>query len=357
MIARPDRIPFVADRRASLAAARELVTDNVVKTAICTMLARLDSCTPGEAAERHYGGDHGFQLVTRAASSPLSTTTASAVMATAQGTLAALSPTAAYARLLTRCPLAFSFNRQRKVMVPAVTAQPSDIGFVQEGSMLPVIGGTVSAATLEPRSLGCIIVFSREAFLHSLPNAETVMRARLASGLALSIDSKMFDATAGDAVRPPGLLNGISATVASTVTPPKEAMRADVAALVGAVSVVANGAPVCLVAHPKQAAAYAIEYGSSAPFEMFPSNALTAGVVIAIASNVLAHAVDPQPSFQLAEQAAIQLDTAPGAGSFLSAAPVQSLWQQGMVGLKFTLDASWALCTSSGLAWTQSVTW
>jgi hypothetical protein len=355
MTPRADRQPFI-DRRASLAAAREMVTTDIVRTAVCTMLRAIEHRPVQEIAERYYGRG-GF--VTRATTSPLTTTTAAAVMATGQGTFAALAPSAAFARLLTRCSLAFNFDQQKKVMVPSMAASASDVGFVAEGggTMLPVIGGTVSAATLEPRTLGCLIVLSREALVHSLPNAEQVIRARLAAGLALSIDSKMFDAVAGDTVRPPGLLNGVSATVASTETIKGEAMRADVAALVGAVSVVANGAPIVLIAAPKQAAAYAIEYGAQAPFEMFPSNALTAGVVIAIATNTLAHAVDPTPTFELGEQGAILMDTAPGSGSLLASGTVQSLWQSGMVGLKCVFEADWALCTSSGVAWTQSVTW
>lgn len=291
MTPRSDRLPFA---RNEPFATRTAVVRDVTRSAICTMIGALEGRTPAEAA-RYYYERGSFELIEKASTSPATTTTAgwaANVVATGQAALAALSPQAASTKLLARCPLAFQFDRnQRKIMVPSLLANKTDIGFLTEGGVIPVIGGSVAAATLEPRTLPVIAVFSREALTRSLPNAEVALTNKLARGLALTTDKIMFDATAGDTTRPAGILVSVSPITASTATPADQAMRADVGALVAAVSAVAEESEIVLIGNPRQAAAYRLQYGvADAPFAMFPSSALAAGTCIAVATNCLAHA-------------------------------------------------------------------
>jgi hypothetical protein len=358
MTSQPFRKPLVPeDRRAINAAARALVTDNLVKTAMAVLFSGIERRPLYEITERYFGTDRTFQLVERATST-VATTTGAAWAApltqTVNANLSLLSPRAAFLKVAARSSLNFTFDRNRKIAVPSLAAAATDVNFTLEAVPLPVISASLSAAILEPKSFGCLAVFSRQLFEYSLPNAEVAVRAKVAQAIALGGDTKMFDATAADATRPGGLLVGNTPLVASSVTPPRESLRADISALVAAVSTVAGNEAIVLVAHPKQAAAYALEF-SNAPFEMFASSALAAGTVIAIATNSVAFAVDPTPRFEFSDQGMVHLDTVPtvpfGAGT------TQSMWQADMVALKIVQVADWALITSGGIASVNSVTW
>jgi hypothetical protein len=138
-------------------------------------------------------------------------------------------------------------------------------------------------------------------------------------------------------------------------------MYADLDALVGAVSAVASNGPVVIVAAPKQAGR-AKRYARETGYEAFVSNGLSDGTVLAVAANALASALDPAPRFELADQATLHFeDSSPlpisTAGTPNSvAAVVSSNFQADSVSLRVIFDCSWALRSSSGLAW-ASVSW
>jgi hypothetical protein len=251
-----------------------------------------------------------------------------------------------------------SFGREAAVVIPGLLPTANDVIFVQEGGVIPVVDFSIANATLSRRKLACIVVYTK-TMLES-GNVDSLVRQTLNEAVGLRLDANLFDATAGDAVRPPGLRAGIAATAASASTIPTEAMLADVAALTGAVAAVAGNTPIVLVANPAQAAALRLRLDDSS--RVFSSSALAAGVVMAIAANALAVVVDPQPEFEIRSGPTLHMDdaaTAIGvAGSpNVVASPTRSLYQTDSVGIKLRLNVSWVLRTTGATSWVENVVW
>jgi hypothetical protein len=258
--------------------------------------------------------------------------------------------------------LQFKFDGGYKsISVPGLLAAKTDASFVTQGVAIPVRKFDVSKfVSLDARKLATLNVVSDDLLQHSTPNIELAVKALVTEGIGLAAEDKMFDATAGDTTRPPGLLNGISATSASANAVKLEAMKEDAAALISGVSAVAGNAPILFVAAPAQAAALRLWGNSTFAYEVFASSALTAGVVIAIAANCLVSAADPLPRFEVTEEAVVVMDDSPTdivTGGTAFAGAVKSLFQTNTWGLRTILQISWGLRSTSGLAWTQSVSW
>jgi hypothetical protein len=113
-------------------------------------------------------------------------------------------------------------------------------------------------------------VFTREVFLHSVPNIEAFVGDVLRQSVGHTLDTIMLDTTAGDTVRPAGLRNGISGQTASALTIDTEAMYDDLDVLIGLVSAAAGSSPIVIVAAPRQAAAIKMRQPNF-PFEVFAS--------------------------------------------------------------------------------------
>jgi hypothetical protein len=115
-----------------------------------------------------------------------------------------------------------------------------------------------------------------------------------------------------------------------------------------------------IIAAPGQANAIKLRYPNF-QFPVFSSAGLTAGVVVAIASNTLVTAIDPSPKIEASNTTVLVLSDSPQdittGGTPTNTGAVQSMYQCDGVALKIRLGVTWALRSSSGLAWTQSVTW
>jgi hypothetical protein len=249
------------------------------------LLVRLQNRHLKDILKEHWPNDANTELLTRAAT-PVGNTTTPTWAAELAGRGIAdftniLAPTSAGAAVLER-GLQFTFDGGISVGVPALLAASTDASFVSQGSAIPVRKFSTGVVSLEARKLATISVFTRELLEHSIPNAELLVRTAVTESLGLVLDSKMFDAVAGDTVRPAGLLNGISVTTASAASPVLEAMKEDVGALVTKVAAVAGSSPILIVAAPAQAAALKMwRTGGEGAYQVFASGALAAGTVIA----------------------------------------------------------------------------
>ena len=95
--------------------------------------------------------------------------------------------------------------------------------FVQEGAAIPVRQFSFTGPQLTPRKFATLTEFTYEIFQHSKPTIEALIKAALTESVALALDAAMFSTTAGDAIRPPGLLQGIAALTPSAATDPAQA--------------------------------------------------------------------------------------------------------------------------------------
>jgi hypothetical protein len=213
------------------------------------------------------------------------------------------------------------------------------------------------------KKLASIASFTREAVSHTVPNLELIVGAALRESVSLSFDSKLFDATAGSGTRPAGLRNGISAVaVASADADATINMYADLSAVIGGVASVAGASPILIVAGPAQARRLKMRIlGRDPGFEVFASSGVAEGVIIALAANCLASAIDPMPSIEVSDQTTIhQEDASPLPivdGSSTPAPGVRSLWQTDALALKIRLRVDWGLRSSAGLAWITGANW
>jgi hypothetical protein len=186
------------------------------------------------------------------------------------------------------------------------------------------------------------------------------VRASLTESVALALDAALFDASAGDASRPPGLRNGISGITAATGGG-TAAMVKDLTALATAVAPV-GGTNIAFVASPGEAIKIALQAGSQFRIPVYAGSGLAAGFVLCVALNALASAISPAPNFSASIESLLHMDTAAqpigavGSPNVISA-PTRSLWQTDCVALRLTFDLAWTLRNSAGLAWTSAITW
>jgi hypothetical protein len=302
-------------------------------------------------------------LVLKAATAPATLTTSGWASQLASQAVADfvlnLGPVSAGAQLLKR-GLSLNFSGSGAILVPTITAATSAAAFVTEAAPIPVEALAVSGPLLSPRKFATITTFSREIFQHSTPTIESLTRAVLSESVAASLDAALLDAAAGDATRPAGLRNGVSATTASAATPDSDAMYEDLSTLAGIVAPVAGSSPIIFIASPRQATAIKMRQPNFA-FEVLSSSGLATGIVVAIASNCLASAIDPAPRIDSSFETAVHSeDTSPGAitltGSTVSF-PVRSLYQTDSIALRLRLEVAWLLRAAGGIAWTQSTLW
>src|SRR5262249_7814929 len=104
----------------------------------------------------------------------------------------------------------FEPRRHPSDTVPGIsTASGGFTSFVQEGQAIPVRQMVSSAGvTFGPRKLATIFALTREMVESS--NAEALVKLVMTESLSVALDAALFSNVAGDSVRPPGLLAGIT---------------------------------------------------------------------------------------------------------------------------------------------------
>jgi hypothetical protein len=193
-----------------------------------------------------------IEVMTRAAVNPASLTGsgwADTLTRVSYALLGILAPLSAGASLLQRA-IQLDINGAASITLP--TFAPGIVSFVGEGSPIPVQKFAATGPSVTPRKLAAIVELSHE--LLTSGDAETLIRAVLTESLGKSLDGILFDANAGDAVRPPGLRYNVAGLTPTGTGEKVQVMIDDVIALVSAVGAQVGG-PVVLIAAVPQAAA------------------------------------------------------------------------------------------------------
>jgi hypothetical protein len=310
-------------------------------------------------AETTWPDDRGALHVIKAAVSPATMTTASVLaQQTVAGFVSSLAPVSAAAALMSQ-GVKLNFDTSASIMVPAVT--PPTAAFVGEGQPIPAEQATVGGPILTPFKIACIAIFTRELTNSNPGNVEALIGQALREAVVSRLDSVLLGTAAASAgVAPAGILNTVSATTPSAVTPLGEAMAMDLAKLAGSVLQVSG--PVVFVMTPEQAMAVALR-APNFGYPVLPSDALPAGTVIAISAGAFASVlsaarIEPGDASLLHTEDTNPLPIATGAqGSGVLATPARSLWQTDCIGIKVVLPCSWAMRSTTGVAWMSAVTW
>jgi hypothetical protein len=352
------------DRRMTIAQRRPLVPERTPKLTTLTRsilavaAAKLDPAnvrTP-EAYARSRWDDESAAKVIRAASTlalPTTSGWAGELAPISSALLAALVPVSAGAALLQR-GLQINFGRDAQVRLPTVA--PGTCGFVSAGSPIPVQKFATTGPTISPHKMACIVELTTEMISSS--SAESLVRAALVESVGKGLDTVLFDATAGDDVRPPGLRNGIAGLTPAAAGVKQQALEDDVVALGSAVATVASG-PVTYVAAVPQAIAILVRTMGTFRDVVLPSAALPTGMVICVADSALAASIGSEPQIDASRQVELHRETSPQpiVSGGVTATPIGSTYQVDSVALRLRWNVSWQLRNSGAVAWMQSVNW
>jgi len=325
--------------------------------------------------QRYPGHDEAtHEIVTRAAA-PLATTGTSGfvsqlVQSTWSGFLDALRGPSVYPDLRDR-GYGVSFDAAGTAYLPQRTGSGANGSFFAEGSPIRVGRITVAAPTFTSRKMGVIIPFTREAARRSTPQLEGVLRRSIVEDTAVTLDGILLDATAGDSIRPAGLLYGVSAAATGYGGGDYTAVKEDFKALL-APFIAANAADnITVIMNPAQALAIGMMDGpdnNSAWFQAISSRVnivestnATAGRLVAIRNTDFATALGDMPEFEVSNQATIHMESASPTNVITSSAAaageVQSLWQTDSSALRMVMDVSWTMARSGMVQWIDTTSY
>ena len=295
--------------------------------------------------------DQSGMLMLRAATSPTSTTSAPALMHTVVADIIeSIGGVGAGARLFGSVLLLTFSDGIGAIAAPGVAVSADKAAFIEEGAPIPVHDLVATATTLLPHKIASIFTLTSEMISGS--NAEAIVTNAMLRCVGLTLDSALFDANPGDAIRPPGLRYNVAPLPSSGATG-GDAMIADLEAVAGAVSHV--GGPIAMMVAPARAIAIGLRLPHEPPFHVYGSPALAADEVIAVAIDALAAAVDAVPQVETSRVATLDMESP--AVPVLEGTLARSLMQTDSIATKVRFGASWALRTSDACAWTTAQGW
>jgi hypothetical protein len=327
---------------------------------------------------KHWAGDTvARRLVTRAATAPATTT--------GTGWADVLGPTnvatdfvmglqrlSGAARLIA-AGLRPTLEGISTLRIMHATSQAADEPvFVQEGSAIPVPQSAYAGTVLGPaKKLATIRVLTEEILQHSIPNIEIVVGTLLREGGARALDKAVFSATAGSALRPPGILVGvtpIAATANTGQTLNLEVVASDFQNLINPLVDAGGGRHVMIFMAPGKAIALTVTAPGLALLrdlgaEIVGVPTMPNAQLIAVEAMGFASSFGPDPTIETSIHAEIHLeDTAPADIGTVGtpnvvAAPVKSMFQTQSVALKLELPCAWAMRAPGLVQTITAVNW
>ena len=222
--------------------------------------------------------------------------------------------------------------------------------------------------------MAVITTWTREIDEHSVPAIEGLLRQAIQEDTAISLDSVLLDANAATAIRPPGLLNGISTLTPSTATTTFDAVVADLKALSNALLTATLGHVRNMVwlMNPSQVLSLGFVAAPGAgvfPFKdevsrgtllgrtIIESATVPIGTVIVLDAADFVSVGDEAPRFEISDQATLHMeDTTPlGINDGTPATPVRSLWQTDSMALRLIMPINWAMRRAGMVAFMSGI--
>ena len=349
----PSDLPMVDPlrdwRRAATVQAMSLITDRTIN----------------EEAERLYGHDGGVVVDTiiRAVVEPASTTGWGGSLAGVRvgAFLGSLRSRSAAAELFSRSPRV-DMSGVATIGLPASTADFPEPTRVAEGEPIPAGRGTLGTVSIgPPKKLASIAGITEELRDLAAEDAEAIVQDLMEDSAARALDASLFSDAAASAVRPAGLLNGVTA-ITGTAGGDQAAMTADLQALAGAMAE-AGASRFLLFSNPVQAVSLGIMApGPNPAFEVFPTPSLAPGTLVAIRPEAFASGFADVPAVTASRDAVIHWDDDPDPISTVGtpnavSAVVRSGFQTRTLALKLILRAAWAMRQAGAVAHVTEATW
>lgn len=310
-------------------------------------------------------------VVNKAASAPAMTTVSGWAAELAQpavldvGFLQLVAPQSVYSQLSARPgSIRVSLAGRGSVRVPTRALTPTIGGsFVAEGAPIPIRQAGLNTVSITPKKCAVCSVFTEEMFRYSVPNIQDVVTAIMSFDTAVAIDSVLLDSNPATAVRPAGLLNGISATTA-TAGGGLAAFAGDIRALTAAIEATGPLFNPCLImSASSELMIDTLSMSATDNLPIISSPHVPAKQLILVDAANFASAEGDEPTIRTSKEGLLHMeDTTPlnigTAGSPATiAAPAQSMFQTDCVALRLTQDASWIMTRAGRVAFISSVSW
>jgi hypothetical protein len=319
---------------------------SLARACLATARAKLEpNGSPARIAERSFARDEEAGLILRAATSPTSTTSEPELL---QALIAdvLLGATGAAGQLLARA-LRLDFGRNWTVSLPTLITDPNHAAWVTEAAAIPFAAPAIpTPQAMTPHKLMALLSVSQELLDSS--NAEALMSELLRRSIGLRLDATLFDANAGDAARPAGLRNGITALTASSNTVANEAALEDIGTLLEAVEPI--GGEVVFIASATRGRMLAARSGGGTLPPVLGSPGVNADDLIAVATDAIVSATSGELELRASKEASLQMQTTP-TSDLMTGAPVASMFQTGNIALRARLGISWARRDVRAVAW------
>jgi HK97 family phage prohead protease len=366
--------------------------DYIIRNAVILLHAHRLRKTVDEARVHCYGNDEPtrvmFNLVQRAPTMPAMTDVpgwAEELVTPKQGDfMFPLMPDAIFPKLSAR-GMSLDFGRFGRINIPTRLRTTTVAGsFVGEGQQIPVRQALFAAQIVTPKKLGVITVMTREIEEHSIPAIEGLLRRAIMEDTGESIDNILLDANPATVVRPPGILNGITAlppTTQAAETSGFYRMVRDIrrlkAGLIGPTN--DNVRSPCWIMNPIREDAIAlnpapgtglfpfrdeVRAGMLEGWPVYESTTVNPNTIIVMDAADFITAGQGAPTFEVSDQAVLHMeDTDPSniTGETTPphtspAVPVRSMWQTDSYALRLLYRVNWLLYRPM-VAWMQGFNW
>jgi hypothetical protein len=335
--------------------------ESVHRALAALAIADLTRARPADVLERVFPNDHVAGFIVRAATSPTTTTTGADLLGhLAAAFVSAIAPASAAARLFAECTQ-LNFAGVHTFSVPFASTSPAPV-FIGEGSAIPVAQGTISRMIIGPvRKMLVAVGFAGELEFVNLESATAILGRMLSEQAGKSLDAVLLDGTAASAIRPAGLLNGVS-TLGATSGGGVNALATDLGLLAKALAAAGcDPDRAVYLAAPAQATVLRLLASSTFTNTIIGTAALADKTVVAVDPKAIATGYSGVPTIEVNRQGgAIQYeDTNPtdigaavGAGG-----TVKSPWQTDTPVLRVRVNCCWGLLQTGAVQFISSTTW
>ena len=350
----------------------------LAKLLTCHVIGRKNARPAAATAAELYANDPGLLvalarpgMIGKAASAPATTTAATwaGELGTPsvydQGFLQLVAPASVYAQLSQRPgSIRVSLAGFSSVKVPSRAPSPSlSAPFIGESSAIPVRQLLLSNATLSPKKCAVISQFSETLLKHSTPDIEQLIRATMALDTANAIDGVLLDSNAVTAIRPAGLLFGVTPT-SPAAGGGLAAFAADVRAL--ALAIEATGPlidPVLVMSSSSALLLDVLSQGGAGGMPVVFSPNVPAKALIMLDAACFASAEGDVPDISTSKEALLHEEqdsplpiSTVGTPNTI-AAPTRSTFQTATLALRLLQDVSWTMTRTGRVASITTVTW
>lgn len=349
-------------------------SDLMFKSVIAVAEAHVKRVSVDSVLAGRFGADESVAAFTKAISNPAQTNVQGWASELVRDTYAAFMDTLKPESVIPRLGLnQYSFDGFQSIKIPMRAETPNLAGaFRAEAAPIPVKQMGFTSKVLTPKSMGVISTFSNELFERSTPNILDVIRSAMVTDTAQALDVAFLSNTAGTAIVPAGIQNGVvapntAASVGSTVADITEDLRGRLQQMA---SLNLGRKPVWIM---NPARAWGLQLATNAvgavAFPEMASGSLI-GVPVVTSTNVPADVVflvdaaevyfaGGAPRFVGTDVATLHMeDTTPlEIHGSVAASPVRSLYQTNAAAIRALWDLDWAVNRTGSVQTITAVAW